>query len=243
MFKIDKSFVEYIDNNKSIVVIKQWALKENLQSDTAEDISLTSDDRPAHDLKDDPQQIIMQAKQEAEHILLQASEEAEEKKEAAYEEGFALGKQEAQKQFQQLKDEMTTKWNRLVTEQKEFHKQMEQELEENILQLSLDIAEKIVNVQLERDDIVFVEMVKRAIGQLNVKDGFTLRLNQREYEKYFAKDQEWLQNELHCPPFTVLKDGSILPGGCVFESDDGVVKAGVDAQIKMISIALNQEKR
>ncbi|MHB1313890.1 MAG: FliH/SctL family protein [Christensenellales bacterium] len=241
MFKIDKSSVEYIDSNKSIVIIKQWVPKENIKS-ALDGEQFTDNDEKADSLsKEKPAELIMRAKQEANHIISKAVSETNEIKKAAWQEGYALGIQEANKKLQALQEENTNKLNQLICELMEDQKQIEQEMEKNILQLSLDIAEKIVNIQLERDDIVFIEMVKQAINRLNVKEGFRLRLNQREYDKHFQKGHEWLQNELHCPPFSIIKDTAVLPGGCVFELNDGVVKAGADAQIKMISIALNQD--
>lgn len=239
MFKIDKSSVEYIDSNKSIVVIKQWRPKEAPEEKSNAPLEPVSKKTLQ---TEDPDKILKEARLQAEMLVQQAVNQVANIKQEAWQEGYANGMKEAQEKYQALCQENMAVLQKALQEVETAQQAVMQELQDCILQLSVEIAEKIVNIQLEKDDILFVGLVKQAITRLNPKEKFTVRVNQREFEKYFANGGEWLSNELQSPPFAVVKDSSLAPGGCVLESGEGVIKAGVDAQLKTIAMSLTERQ-
>lgn len=245
MFKIDKSSVEYIDSNKSIVVIKQWKQEEKVKKTEAKE-KPPAVEEAAGNLTlpaENPEEIIRNAKLDAEMIVQQAINKVADIKAEAWREGYAKGAEESRAEYEALCRENREKFQAAMNGLEELHGEIMAELEEDILQLSLDIAEKIVNIQLERDDILFVGLVKNAVQKLNPKEKFILRVNQREYDKYFANGSEWLEIELESAPLSVVRDPTIAPGGCVLESDEGIIKAGMDVQLKNIAASLNLADR
>ncbi len=244
MFKIDKSSVEYIDSIKSSVVIKHWisdedtgqpAPSEDTPAEAAADQSQSFMEGPPADPQapaPDPDKIIKEAYMQADQIRTNA-----------FKEGYAAGIDEAKAKMQALIREKTVEWNSIKADLDEFRTAVIEELEENILQLSFDIAEKIVNIQLEKDDIVYINIVKRAIESLKAKEKFILRLNETQYTKYFKDGWAWLADEMQCAPFTAARDTSVKPYGCIVESEEGIVYAGVEDQMNKLHSALKPEER
>jgi flagellar biosynthesis/type III secretory pathway protein FliH len=120
--------------------------------------------------------------------------------------------------------------------------QLNERVAAQVVQLSLCIAEKIINLELEKNDTVFVGLVRQAIDKLGFKSEFILRLNEAaEYHRHFADGGKWLASGMDCAHFSVVMDHGVPPGGCVLESEDSVVRVGVDAQLKMIGAALERQ--
>jgi flagellar assembly protein FliH len=150
--------------------------------------------------------------------------------------------EQANAKIQSLIREKTEEWNNTMIHLEEFKAEVIAELEENILQLSFDIAEKIVNIQLQKDDILFVDIVKRAIETLNAKEKFSLRLNETQFAKYFKDGWAWLADEVQCAPFAIIKDPCVKPYGCIAESEDGIVYAGIEDQLGKLSEVFGRDE-
>jgi len=242
LFKIDKSSVEYIDSNKSIVVIKQWKQDEKALSPDEADENQLELTHSAAFRSENPEQMLKEARMQAEMMVQKAVNQVSDIKQEAWQQGYTKGVQEAKAEYAALWQEKMSMLQGILEEIQAAQEETVRELENSVLQLSLEIAEKIVNIQLERDDILFVGLIKKAILRLNPKEKFTVRVNQREFDKYFQNGGEWLSEELQSVPFVAVKDATIAPGGCVLESEDGVIKAGVDAQLKTIAMSLTERR-
>ena len=241
MFKVDKSSVEYIDSNKEIVVIKQW-LKENVGEISGEENVLNvQDEESTSDIfeADRTDEIVRHAKQEAQRLIDEAAQQAQQIKELARREAMEEETERIKTMCENIQSNNAEQLNRALIELEGIHKRAQSVLEQMILQLSLDIAQKIVNTQLEKNDTLFEGMIRQAVRRINVKSECTLRLNAREYQRHFADSGKWLMEEIDAP-FSALLDNAVPPGGCILEMQDCVIKVGVDAQIKMIAMALNQ---
>lgn len=241
MFKIDKTAIENMDINKSRV-IKQW-------QPTAHDIKFeqrkvesqviirdTRVDAEAISREINESKVYLEkVEKEKKSILDRAKKEADDIRKLAYEEGYSLGLKDAEQKFVEISNKQSEKLKSVIEELQELKTQLNAELEDKTLQLSIDIAEKILNIQLENDDKVFVGIVKKTIAMMDTEDKMTLRLNHREYVKYFKDGGESLQKELKCAPLSVVEDASIKEGGCILESDKGFIDAGIGSQLDKLS--------
>lgn len=240
MYKIDKSLVDSMNFNKSFIVItNDETLSENVNSkniDTAktsgEDIEITPEIK---------QEILFNASNEAQLIIRDAYKKAEKIKKLAYQQGYDKGMDDANRK---LEDEIKTQTEEVagvLKKLKAYKQNLYKEIQDNLLQLSLDIAEKIVNIQLKRDDKVYVGIVKKAITKLKCSEKFVLQVSRKEYNKYFKDDTKWLQDEIECAPFEVVCDPYMEDGGCIVESDEGIINAGVQIQLNKIQGSLNEK--
>lgn len=242
MFKIDKTLVDNMNLNKSFIVITNSDNEEAKKKPRreAQISNSVSEDIPP-DIKIKAQNLIKNAEDQAEEILTKAQREAEQVLNDAKEQGYVEGMRQAeQKIAEQLEREVSTLKG--VLDRLESYKQeLLGEMQDNVLHLSLDIAEKIVNIQIERDDIVYVGIVKRAIEKLKSEKKFALRVSKSEYDRYFENGAKWLWEEIGCIPFDVVCDPTMKQGDLVIESDVKVVDAGVGLQMKKIEYALGEK--
>ncbi len=269
MFKIDKSSVDFIDSNKEFVVIKQW-LRDNVgdfeqpeseqtpERPKAEVMDLTAvraeraqkADRSEQAVRVDQAEMIEKAKAEADEIISKARMEAQRLLEQAHEQAEQMRAQARQEAIEQelgkaeaiceeIREQNAIAINEALAKLFEQQVRFETAVDQRILQLSLEIAQKILNIELEDNDTIFEGLIRQSLQKVNIKGECTLRLNAREYHRHFSDGGKWVAEELDTP-YDVVMDNSVPPGGCVLELQDCVVRVGVDAQIKMIAMALNQ---
>lgn len=186
------------------------------------------------------QQKIEETKQEIAVMRQQAEIDAqavrEEAKRAGYQDGIADAKQE----FQQV----------LQTEQREFRRSVEtlahardeinEQIEESVLDLSLYIAEKIIGESLREDERKFLLIVKNTIEQVKDQEDIILRLNRKEYDRFFKDDSEDIARLLRDSGVQIKQDMSVESGEFVVESEFGTLRSGIQTQLERMRTALTE---
>ena len=221
MFRIDKSLIENMNNNKQFIVI---APKETFKS---------TQQQPANKTQKlvTEKELLHSANIKAERIVADARNRAEEIKETARQEGYREGSKKAQREMEKLIEAQAEDAKHVFEKLEAYKKELYQDLLENVLGLSFDIAEKIINIHLEKDDTIYVEIAKAAIKALNSSSKFALRVSRSEYDRFFREGAQWLRDDIGCAPFEVICDANMTEGGCIVESDEGVVNAGICEQM------------
>jgi flagellar assembly protein FliH len=243
LFRIDKSFVERMNLNKEVVVITNKEISTSKPKPQSPPPSAPAP-TPVQDAA--LEEMRKKAKAQAEQLIVKARERAKEIEETAkkegYKDGYRDGFQEGKKAAEREMDALIraqTEDARCVFEKLEAYKQdLYQDLLDNVLRLSFDIAEKIININLERDDLIYREIAKKAILALESSTKVTLRVSSSEYDRFFGEGGQWLSNEVGGLPLEVVCDPLMEPGGCIAESEDGIVNAGVQDQLQKLSRAL-----
>jgi len=221
--------------NKEVVVITNKEILENKPKPKTP--------APSAPAPDTGQEMSQKAREQAQKLIAEAAERAKAIGEAAQKDGYRDGYRDGYKEAKQVAERELEALIRAQTEEaKHVFKKLEaykqdlyQDLLESVLGLSFDIAEKIININLERDDLIYKEIAKKAILALETSSKFTLRVSPSEYERFFGEGGQWLCKEIGCPPFEVVCDPLMEQGGCIAESDDGVVNSGVREQLEKLS--------
>lgn len=253
MFRIDKSSVDYSNFDKSFVTIKKNPYQDSSgkgkrQQKESEDFDQyvpgEQEAQPAGEKRhysgeENAANIVHNAEARATQLIEKALKNATEIKKSAWDEGYREGWNEGAAAVEKAGQKQAEELKSLLSELDAFKNGLYNELEKDVLALSLDIAEKIVNTELEKDDSMYIAMVKKAISRLNIESRFVLRVNPREFKRFFKDGAEWLQAEMQCAPFVVTEDAMTEENGCVLESDDGMVNAGAGTQLKMLALSLN----
>lgn len=183
-------------------------------------------------------QQIEETKQNIQVMLQQAEIDAGKLKEQAKNEGYQNGIQEAQEEFQQV----------LATEQREFRRSVEtltkardeikEQIEDSVLDLSLYIAEKILHESLREDDARFMNVVREAIDQVKDQEDIVLRLNRKEYDRFFKEDKHELAELLESSGVKIRQDMSVESGEFVIESEFGTLRSGIQTLLERMRSAL-----
>lgn len=229
MFRIDKSFVESININKEFVVITPKEVFE--EPETLPPV----EEKPVLTEQD----ILRNAEASAKRIIAEARAGADEIKKTAREEGYRDGREQGLREIDALIQAQTEDARQVFEKLEAYKRDLHQDLLDNVLGLSFDISEKIVNIHLKRDDTVYVDIAKKAIQALNASSKFALHVSRSEYDRFFKEGGQWLRDEIGCVPFDVVCDPYVEEGGCIVESDEGVVNAGVREQLGKIRRSLD----
>lgn len=186
----------------------------------------------------DLQKKIEETKQEIQVMLQQAEIDANKLKDQAKSEGYQSGIEDAQQEFQQV----------LATEQREFRRSVETltkardeinaQIEDSVLDLSLYIAEKIIHESLREDDRRFLNVVRDTIEQVKDQEDIILRLNRKEYDRFFKEDKDEFAELLESSGVKVKQDMNVESGEFVIESEFGTLRSGIQTQLERMRQAL-----
>ena len=233
MFRIDKSLVDNMNYNKSFVVITH---KDNIKNEAhIEPPDIYTE--PAENKED----ILQRAKEEAVLIIEKANKDAEEIKQAAWQEGYVLGKEEAESKTAMQVQSHAKMVTDFLHKLQVYKQNLCNDLQNSILALSMDVAEKIVNMELKRNDTVYIGIIKKAVARLQSSDMFKLRVSKREYDKFFKDGTAWLKEETGGGLLDVICDPYMQEGECIVESDQTVISAGVPLQLNKIKRLMSEE--
>ena len=231
MFRIDKSFVDNININKEFVVITPKKVPENKKP-----VSPMEKENPVTE-----QDILRNANIRAKKIIAEAQNEAVQIKKQARQDGYREGREEGQRELDALIRSQTEDARRVFEKLEAYKRDLHQDLLDNVLGLSFDIAQKIINIHLKKDDTVYVDIATKAIQALNSSAKFALHVSRSEYDRFFREGGQWLRDEIGCVPFEVVCDPYVEEGGCLVESDEGVINGGIPEQMDKLRRVL--EKR
>ena len=165
------------------------------------------------------------------NLVSRAQEEAENIKKSAFDEGYRLGLAKAETDINKFREELV-KYMGAKQEVFEY-------IAPDLLEISVDIAKKIVKKELESDPQLIINTIIDVLKNISKSESkITLRANPKSVQ--FIKDT--LPNityELGIEAkINVTADPSIEEGGCVFQTNNGIVDASIDTQIEIIKKAL-----
>lgn len=115
------------------------------------------------------------------------------------------------------------------------------DLREEIVGLVMDVVKKVINVELEKDDDTFMELVSGALNQMKRQGRITLRVSPEEYSHFFPEGTATFAAGSEKITVSVLEEPDFSRGDCVLESDAEIVDAGIGAQLKRVELALRME--
>jgi len=183
---------------------------------------------------------VIDAGKEAERILSQADadarriredadrvlKESEVKAQDAIKKGYAEGESKGLAQ-------VTEKLMSLERLKGEFY----QNAEPDVIKLVMSIAEKVIGrIVLENKEMirsVVHQALEKAIG-----DRITVKLNPIDYKQIMEGDHQFRDVIDRTRRLIFREDESILPGGCIVETEVGTIDAQIDTQLKAIRKAL-----
>ncbi len=179
--------------------------------------------------------LLEDARNEAAAIRQKAKREVSELRRRSEEEGFEKGLSRAQNEILELLESAQKEADAVLTEANMERDRVARDMEPQLFRLALDIAEKILGYELESNDGAFLSMLRQALASVKSETKATLRVNPSEYVRFFKSREV----NIHTPGGTiaasVVNDPTVGYGGCLIETESGVVDAGVTAQLSQIA--------
>ena len=165
------------------------------------------------------------------NLVSRAQEESENIKKSAFEEGYRMGLEKAQGDLETFRSEFSHFMN--------AKKDVFEYIAPDILEISVDIAKKIIKKELETDPQVLVNTIIDVLKSVS-KNEPKVTIRVRPQSVQFIKDtipnityQYGIDSKIN-----IVADPSVEEGGCILQTNNGIVDASVDTQLEIIKKAL-----
>lgn len=165
------------------------------------------------------------------NLVSRAQEEAENIKKSAFEEGYRQGLELANADIEKFK----SNFQQFLGAPKEVFEY----IAPDILEISIDIAKKIIKKEVEMDPQVLIDTILDVLKTVS-KSEPKINIKVQPQAVSFVKDtlptvtyQYGIDAKIN-----VIADPSIEAGGCIFQTNNGIVDASVDTQLEIIKKAL-----
>lgn len=165
------------------------------------------------------------------NLVSRAQEESENIKKSAFEEGYRLGLEKSNADIAMFREEMS----KFMTARKDVFEY----IAPDILEISVDIAKKIIKKELAMDPQAIINTIIDVLKTVSKSEPrVTIRVKPQDAQ--FIKDtlpsvtyQYGIESKIN-----IIADPAIEEGGCIFQTNNGIVDASIDTQLEIIKKAL-----
>lgn len=168
------------------------------------------------------EEVLDQIKHDAEKYRLQVAQECETMKENAFKEGYDDGLQKWAEHLVYLEKQLVV---------------LSQEMRQAIIPIALKAAKKIVGREIELSEDVIVDIVASNLKTVAQHKKIIIYVNKKEWdilEKNKSRLREVFEN---LESFSIRPRDDIAPGGCVIETEIGIINAQEEQRWKVLEKA------
>lgn len=167
-------------------------------------------------------ELLEKVQNDAELFKAEVLIEAEKYKEQSQKEGFEEG-------FKQWADHLA----RLEEEIKKVRK----ELEKAIIPVALKAAKKIVGREIELSENVIIDIVANSLKVVSTHKKIVIYVNKKDLETLETNKGKLKDLFENLEAFSLRERADIQPGGCVIETEGGIINAQIDNQWRIMENA------
>jgi len=171
--------------------------------------------KEAHDL-------LQQVKAEAEEYKKKTVSEIEKTKEIAFQEGFQEGLKSLNQHIFVLDQEL---------------KNLREEIQKKILPLTLRAARKILGEELQLHPERIVDIVLTALKPVTQHKKIIIYVNRADLDLLEKHKSEIKKIFEHVESFSLRERSDIEPGGCIIETEAGIINAQLENQWRALESA------
>ena len=167
-------------------------------------------------------EVLEHIKEDAEKYRQQVAKECEELKENAFKEGYEEGYKQ---------------WAELLAK---FEKQLEalhKEMQQVIIPVALKAAKKIVGKEIELSEDVIVDIVASNLKAVAQHKKITIYVNKKDLDAMEKNKQSLRDLFEHLESLSIRARDDIEPGGCIIETEIGIINAQMDHRWKVLEKA------
>jgi flagellar assembly protein FliH len=152
----------------------------------------------------------------------------------AFMKGYAQGERAGAEAAAARGEAVVRRLSETVDELRALRAALLQKAEQQVVQLALAIARRIVSREVTLDPALVAAMGRVAIDRLNGVASATIRLHPDDHAAVMRGSASAVADG----PTTIVADPMVRRGGCIVQSDFGIIDVGVDAQIQEIARTL-----
>lgn len=170
-------------------------------------------------------EILNRAKEDVEHYKREVEEECQTLRDKAKEEGF---------------DEGLKKFNEHLIHFDKQTRLMRMDLQKQILPLALKAAKKIVGEQLSLSPETIVEIVIQTLAPVTQNHRFNIYVNKLDKEILETQKPKIKSILEQVQALTIQERNDISPGGCIIETESGIINASIENQWRALESAFEK---
>ncbi|HKS72892.1 MAG TPA: type III secretion system stator protein SctL [Terriglobales bacterium] len=179
--------------------------------------------REVYEASRDARDVVTQAQERARQIIAQAEDQCEAIRAQAREEGYASGLAE---------------WNQILGETRQRADELARTWEETMLRLSMRVAEKIIGEQLKINPDTVVDIVREVLKGAHPGKRLAIQVNEADAPIVRSRMNRIKECTSLNSDIEVVPSSTVARGGCVIESDLGIIDARLETQLKCLEDVL-----
>ncbi len=169
-------------------------------------------------------EVLKKAKEETEELRKKNTIEAEEQKKMGFEQGFQLGLESFNKHLLALDEEL---------------KELRIEIQKKMLPLTLSAARKIIGTELELHPDRIVEIVLNSLKPVTQHKKIIIYVNKVDLEILEQEKPKIKSIFEHLQSLSIQERDDIEPGGCIIETEAGIINAQLENQWRALESAFH----
>lgn len=170
------------------------------------------------------EEVLAKVREDAEKYRNSTAEECERQKEQATQEGFEEGQRQ---------------WNEKLRELEEEILEVRNKLEKLVVPIALKAAKKIVGRELEISKDTVVDIVANSLKAVTTHKKVKICVSKEDLEA-LEKQRERLKKMFETlESFIIEERDDISPGGCLIETEGGIINATIENQWMMLENAFD----
>lgn len=176
----------------------------------------------------DAEGVLKAVKQDAEKYKTGVVSEAEKLKEQAQREGFEEGFKQWVEHVAKLEAEIV---------------KVRQDMERVVIPIALKAAKKIVGREIELSDNTVVDIVVNNLKAVSQHKKITIYVNKKDLEVLEANKTRLKQVFETLEALSIKEKADIQPGGCIIETEGGIINAQLENQWRILEAAFESFTR
>lgn len=179
--------------------------------------------REVYEASRDARDVVTLAQEKGKQIIEDAERQGDAIREKARQDGYADG---------------LAKWNEILARTSQRADEVRKSWEETMLKLSVRVAEKIIGEELKLHSDAIVTIVREVLQCARFGRQITIQVNEAEAQLVRSRVDRLKASLGVNSDIEIVASNSVPPGGCVVESELGVVDARLETQLKCLEEVL-----
>jgi type III secretion system HrpE/YscL family protein len=171
----------------------------------------------------DARDVVVLAQEKAQHIIADAERERDALREKARQEGNAQGLAE---------------WNGILARADQRAEELTKSWEETMLRLSVRVAEKIIGEELKLHPDAIVSIVREVLKGTRSGKHLAIQVNEAEAQQVRTRIDRLRESQGMSREIEIVVSASVPRGGCVIESELGIIDARLETQLRCLEETL-----
>ena len=167
-------------------------------------------------------------------ILRHARTKAAELEKEGYEKGFAEGERAGKEIGEKMVEATLKQYASTLDELKNLRQTVLNHSEQEVVRLALEVAKKVVKREVSIDDELILALVRVALSRLADQSVMTVRLNPKDCQSILRQRQSAGPRDPLHEGIRLQEDPLISRGGCVIETESGVIDGRIEEQFREI---------